>query len=131
MSGQEGSAAGPAGWLQDPAGRHQYRYWDGAAWTEHVADDGQQAVDPLEAAPVSVDDLRRREAEVESELATVDEELRRASESSNDADMANIMIAAVEERMNPGRTPKSPLRRRTELQEELESIRRRLDEAAT
>ncbi|HXY94133.1 MAG TPA: TIR domain-containing protein [Acidimicrobiia bacterium] len=38
-----------AAWLQDPVGRHQLRYWDGTAWTEHVADSGQQATDPLGA----------------------------------------------------------------------------------
>ena len=26
----------PAGWKADPTGRHQFRYWDGAAWTEAV-----------------------------------------------------------------------------------------------
>jgi len=37
-------------WHPDPAGRHQYRYWDGKSWTDHVSDNGQQAVDPLGAA---------------------------------------------------------------------------------
>jgi len=34
----EAAAAGnaPAGWLPDPSGQHQVRYWDGNAWTEHV-----------------------------------------------------------------------------------------------
>ena len=32
------------GWEPDPTGRHQYRYFDGAAWTDHVAD-GDAAVD--------------------------------------------------------------------------------------
>ncbi|MFP5360899.1 MAG: DUF2510 domain-containing protein [Actinomycetes bacterium] len=27
----------PAGWLQDPQSPAQMRYWDGAAWTTHVA----------------------------------------------------------------------------------------------
>jgi hypothetical protein len=31
-------------------GRHQYRYWDGAAWTENVADSGQTSVDPVDGA---------------------------------------------------------------------------------
>jgi len=35
------------GWLPDPAGRHQYRYWDGARWTDDVADGGVAATDPL------------------------------------------------------------------------------------
>jgi hypothetical protein len=31
--------------------RHQYRYWDGTAWTDHVADDGTASLDPLNTAP--------------------------------------------------------------------------------
>lgn len=38
-----------AGWLADPSGRYQLRYWDGLAWTEHVSTNGAQAVDPLTA----------------------------------------------------------------------------------
>jgi uncharacterized RDD family membrane protein YckC len=41
----------PPRWAPDPLGRHQYRYWDGGAWTEHVADDGMNAVDPPTVAP--------------------------------------------------------------------------------
>jgi len=37
----------PARWAPDPAGRHQWRWWGGSAWTDHVADDGVAAVDPL------------------------------------------------------------------------------------
>jgi hypothetical protein len=36
----------PAGWYNDPAGRYELRYWDGAAWTEHVSRAGQQYTDP-------------------------------------------------------------------------------------
>jgi hypothetical protein len=36
-----------ASWLPDPAGRHEFRYWDGAAWTEHVSTGGAQATDQL------------------------------------------------------------------------------------
>jgi hypothetical protein len=42
-------AAPPADWYADPLARHQYRYWDGSAWTEHVADNGQASLDPLSA----------------------------------------------------------------------------------
>lgn len=35
-----------ASWLKDPSGMHDMRYWDGAAWTEHVSDAGSQSVDP-------------------------------------------------------------------------------------
>lgn len=34
-------------WYQDPVGRHQWRYWDGTSWTDHVADNGEVNVDPL------------------------------------------------------------------------------------
>jgi hypothetical protein len=36
----------PAGWYPDPSGRFEMRYWDGSAWTEHVARGGQQYTDP-------------------------------------------------------------------------------------
>ncbi|MDP2182648.1 MAG: DUF2510 domain-containing protein [Actinomycetota bacterium] len=39
-------------WCPDPTGRHSLRYWDGAIWTHHVATDGRQSVDPLDAGPV-------------------------------------------------------------------------------
>jgi uncharacterized RDD family membrane protein YckC len=40
----------PAAWYTDPFGRHEHRYWSGSAWTEHVADRGQQSADPPPAA---------------------------------------------------------------------------------
>lgn len=36
-----------AEWRSDPTGRHELRYFDGASWTEHVADQGKQSVDPM------------------------------------------------------------------------------------
>lgn len=36
----------PAAWFPDPYGRHQHRYWDGSRWTEVVASQGRQQVDP-------------------------------------------------------------------------------------
>jgi uncharacterized protein YxjI len=35
-----------ANWYPDPWGRHEHRYYDGTAWTEHVASHGRQSVDP-------------------------------------------------------------------------------------
>jgi len=55
-----------ADWYPDPVGRHQYRYWDGSAWTAHAADSGKTSVDPLDvkapsdqgdATAVNVDSL--------------------------------------------------------------------------
>lgn len=42
----------PAGWFPDPTGRHDHRWWDGGAWTAHVADAGIAGLDPLpDASP--------------------------------------------------------------------------------
>jgi len=35
-------------WFPDPMGRHEYRYWDGSAWTEQVSSHGRASVDPLD-----------------------------------------------------------------------------------
>lgn len=41
-----------AQWAADPTKRHELRYWDGAQWTDWVADRGQTTQDPLyPAAP--------------------------------------------------------------------------------
>ncbi|MDQ1425603.1 MAG: hypothetical protein QOD72_3101 [Acidimicrobiaceae bacterium] len=39
----------PANWFPDPKGRHQHRYWDGVAWTDHVSDNGITSIDPVNA----------------------------------------------------------------------------------
>jgi uncharacterized RDD family membrane protein YckC len=44
-------AQNPARWAADPTGRHQYRYWDGAGWTDQVSDNGVVSVDPPVASP--------------------------------------------------------------------------------
>lgn len=38
-----------ADWYADPTGRHEHRYWDGSAWTLHVANAGVQGTDELDA----------------------------------------------------------------------------------
>jgi hypothetical protein len=45
---------GPAGWYADPWAQHERRYFDGATWTDHVADGRSEAVStqsPAAAAP--------------------------------------------------------------------------------
>ncbi len=37
----------PAGWMPDPAGRYQSRYWNGTSWTNRVLDRGLVTTDPL------------------------------------------------------------------------------------
>lgn len=34
-------------WRPDPSGRHELRYWDGAAWTVHVSDSSVTSTDPV------------------------------------------------------------------------------------
>jgi hypothetical protein len=41
------AGAPAAGWYPDPVGCHQVRWWDGARWTERVADNGVEAIDLL------------------------------------------------------------------------------------
>ncbi len=41
-------------WEPDPTGRHQYRWWDGEQWTDQVADDGIQSVDPVSASETNL-----------------------------------------------------------------------------
>jgi hypothetical protein len=43
-------------WQPDPTGRHHYRWWDGAAWSDSVSDDGVVSVDalPVPAATITV-----------------------------------------------------------------------------
>jgi Protein of unknown function (DUF2510) len=36
-----------AAWLPDPRHRHEFRYWDGTTWTDHVSDAGLAGIDPL------------------------------------------------------------------------------------
>ena len=40
-----GGQAAPANWYKDPSGRFELRYWNGSAWTEHVATGGKQSTD--------------------------------------------------------------------------------------
>lgn len=36
----------PADWYKDPSGRFEYRYWDGAKWTDNVSRAGVTYKDP-------------------------------------------------------------------------------------
>lgn len=50
-AGAAPAAAAPAGaWHPDPTGRHQQRWWDGATWTDQVADNGAVSTDPAGGA---------------------------------------------------------------------------------
>ena len=52
VTGSPAEPAVPAGrWESDPTGRHQYRWRDGNAWTQHVSDAGEASLDPVLPAP--------------------------------------------------------------------------------
>ena len=44
----------PANWYPDPAQQFELRYWDGTAWTSHVATDGRQSMSPFGPDPAAV-----------------------------------------------------------------------------
>lgn len=46
-----GGVTPSGGWHPDPLGRFQYRYWNGSAWTEVVANDGKVMTDVEQIAP--------------------------------------------------------------------------------
>ena len=45
----------PANWHPDPMGRHELRYWDGTAWTDHVSNNGITGQDPVAAKAPALD----------------------------------------------------------------------------
>ena len=46
-SASTGNPEIPAKWYPDPSKRYELRYWNGTAWTEHVATGGKQSTDPV------------------------------------------------------------------------------------
>jgi hypothetical protein len=50
LEGARTTPAEGARWEPDPTGRHEYRYWDGERWTEHIANSGVQSVDDASLA---------------------------------------------------------------------------------
>lgn len=42
---EHASGAPPGGWHPDPYRRHEFRWWDGTAWTDHVSDAGVASLD--------------------------------------------------------------------------------------
>ncbi len=45
-----GMSTTPANWYPDPTKRHQMRYWNGTAWTDHVSNNGIQGNDPVDGS---------------------------------------------------------------------------------
>lgn len=64
MAAEVGQGTAAPEWREDPMGRHEYRYWDGTAWTENVADSGQVSIDPLSGSEAAENALHVPEASV-------------------------------------------------------------------
>ncbi len=62
MSEDSDGVSVAADWYPDPFGRHELRYWDGGAWTAHVATEGRQSTDQPEGGGIvpTVDRPTRR-----------------------------------------------------------------------
>lgn len=72
-----GSPSTPApDWYPDPMGRHEYRYWDGATWTDHVASHGRQSADPIDRQPAKTVTGQQTAPKVQTQ---VDKHLRSAA----------------------------------------------------
>lgn len=47
------------GWYPDPTGHHEYRYYDGDRWTDHVSDAGALSEEPVDSpSPPGGDEVR-------------------------------------------------------------------------
>jgi uncharacterized protein YxjI len=55
-------------WYPDPSGRHELRYFDGSAWSEHVSDHGRQSVD-APGGPSHVPTVSRAQEKIVSDVA--------------------------------------------------------------
>ena len=55
-------------WYPDPSGRHELRYHDGSAWTEHVSDHGRQSVD-APGGPSHVPTVNRAQEKIAGDVA--------------------------------------------------------------
>ena len=64
----------PANWYPDPMGRHEFRWWDGHAWTENVASHGRQSIDKKEtvknvAPAMGADKIQKQVAKHDAQSA--------------------------------------------------------------
>lgn len=93
-----------AGWYPDPTGRQDHRYWDGAAWTEHVSKNGQQSTDPPVLATPEATVSQSPDLEGAS-VATPASQPTTAPETEASTTAAPVERSAVSGEGPPGRTP--------------------------
>ncbi len=88
-----------AGWYADPTGRSDHRYWDGSAWTDHVARDGEQALDPVDGGaedPTRPVVAQPQESAVSNEVisATVEQPAQPVANESSGIPASNVATAS-------------------------------------
>lgn len=81
-----------ADWYPDPSGRYQFRYWDGQAWSGHVATDGNTEWDPPGSPPEPAD-LSDSDQQSEADRPAP-EEAATSAEPLADAVSDDVNIAA-------------------------------------
>ena len=64
-----------AGWQPDPLGQHEFRYWDGNQWTEHVSNGGVASTSPLDAPAPPVVEAGGQGPTLETDFAGLSGEL--------------------------------------------------------
>ncbi len=73
-----------ADWYPDPYGRAELRYWDGELWTDHVASNGRQSIDPVATAVVKeVTNMRSDKVQQQVDRHFANAEKRGASVDRN------------------------------------------------
>jgi hypothetical protein len=60
----------PPGWYPDPGRAHQYRYFDGGAWTDHVSNNGVAMQSPLGSTPPGLVEVPRAKMWILAVLST-------------------------------------------------------------
>ena len=89
----EPGAANPApDWYPDPMGRHEYRYWDGASWTDNVASHGRQSTDPVDSQPAKTVVGQQTAPKIQTQ---VDKHLRSAAKRGAPTESAMPEAASV------------------------------------
>jgi len=110
----------PQGWYPDPSGQFAQRWWDGAGWTEHVADAaGQMGVDPVPPPLPVVQDSRQEAAVGGSATPTA---------ARGTADARQLLATAQTVRARAGDCILAPDVRRKAARAAFETIRDRLVE---
>jgi hypothetical protein len=88
----DGSTVNPAGWYPDPFARAQVRWWSGSGWTDHVATDGREYLDPPVGAPASLTQVAAPQAGVAPQALAV---ARTAARTWPTTWLALVAVAAL------------------------------------